>query len=340
MGMAASQARWISLAARKSNVEYEGQQINQARTALANRSSELWNELYKMDVPTAPNSSDYTKTQYSFNADNTKKTIDNIQKVDYTDPDGKSYNSYVTYYSQVEEYTGVQKSNYNPQVHRDSTGESYMVGTKNLTQLSKIDKTDENWPSYEAALEQIYEDMPDCEVAKDWLSYKNGSTTALQNIFFWNDTAGNVNFSDINGVNGLNNCLNDPSKTLYSYYAENQIHNKTVSEYAYVEYDTNGRATSMELRGSTAVYDLSAESVTDNTAYTDAMNNYNYNKQVYEKKVQDINAKTEQIQTEDRTLEIRLKQLDTEQTALQTEMDVVHKLISKNIDNTFKTFES
>ena len=70
------------------------------------------------------------------------------------------------------------------------------------------------------------------------------------------------------------------------------------------------------------------------------MNQYNYYKQVYEKRVQDINAKTEQIQTEDRTLELRLKQLDTEQNALQTEMDAVHKVISKNIEGTFKTFES
>ena len=70
------------------------------------------------------------------------------------------------------------------------------------------------------------------------------------------------------------------------------------------------------------------------------MNQYYYDKQVYEKRVQDINAKTEQIQTEDRTLEIRLKQLDTEQNALQTEMDAVHKIISKNIVGTFKTFES
>ena len=32
MGMAASQARFLSLTARKTNVEYEGQQINQQRT--------------------------------------------------------------------------------------------------------------------------------------------------------------------------------------------------------------------------------------------------------------------------------------------------------------------
>ena len=41
MGMAASQARHLALVARKSNCEYEGQQINQARTALANQSADL-----------------------------------------------------------------------------------------------------------------------------------------------------------------------------------------------------------------------------------------------------------------------------------------------------------
>ncbi len=332
MGMAASQARWIALAARKSNVEYEGQQINQARTALANKSSELWNKLYEMTVPTAPNSSDYTKTQYSFNADNTKKTIEDIQKANYTDPDtGKSYNSYVTYSSPVAEYTGIQKSNYNPQVHKD--GSTYMVGTKTLTSLASIPTTDENWPTYKAALDQIAQDLPDTDIAKDW---KNGNTS---NIYFWPDSAGYVNFADTAGTNGLNTCISNPDKTLFSYFAESQTHNKKVSEYAYIDYDNSGRATAMELRGSTAIYDLNTETITDDYAYNDAMNKYEYNKQVYEKKVQDINAKTEQIQTEDRTLELRLKALDTEQNALQTEMEAVHKVISKNIDQTFKTFE-
>ena len=57
------------------------------------------------------------------------------------------------------------------------------------------------------------------------------------------------------------------------------------------------------------------------------------------KKIADINAKTEKIQEQDRTLELRLKQLDTEQEALQTEMEAVKKVIDKNIESTFKTFE-
>ena len=44
MGMAASQARYIALTARKSNVEYEGQQINQSRLLLANQSADLFNQ--------------------------------------------------------------------------------------------------------------------------------------------------------------------------------------------------------------------------------------------------------------------------------------------------------
>ena len=69
------------------------------------------------------------------------------------------------------------------------------------------------------------------------------------------------------------------------------------------------------------------------------MNQYNYDMQVYEKKIADINAKTEKIQQQDRTLELRLRQLDTEQDALQTEMEAVKKVIEKNIESTFKTFQ-
>ena len=39
MGMAASQARFLGLTARKNNVEFEGQQINQQRTALSNQTA-------------------------------------------------------------------------------------------------------------------------------------------------------------------------------------------------------------------------------------------------------------------------------------------------------------
>jgi hypothetical protein len=48
--------------------------------------------------------------------------------------------------------------------------------------------------------------------------------------------------------------------------------------------------------------------------------------------------KTSVIQAQDRTLELKLKQVDTDHNAIQTEMDAVKKVIDKNIESTFKTF--
>ena len=71
MGMAASQARYLQLSARMSNCEYEGQQINQQRTVLANESANLFNQMLVMQVPTVPSSTDYTTVQYTFSEPNT-----------------------------------------------------------------------------------------------------------------------------------------------------------------------------------------------------------------------------------------------------------------------------
>lgn len=441
MGMAASQARWISLAARKTNVEYEGQQINQARTALANQSSELWNRLYKMDVPVPPSTVDFTKTKYTFDIGDSTKTITDIQSADYTDPDdGITYNSYVTYTADVILYKGIRITNSNPQVQYVSSPSEgkpyYMVGTKKLTCMGNCDPKSDDWETYTTALQQIAADWPDSTVGKEWSRINPDPTvppssdaSQYSHIHFWKDSQNNVNFvidgkdssipqytsmstcdpestewttcissleqyvaefpdstvaqewnrinpdpavdpsndpslySNIyfwkNNQGGINfttdpqttptvnapydtleYCIQHPDEALHSYYASNQKVQQSVSKYAVIEYDSSGRATTIQLEKSSAVYNITTTTQTDDDAYNDAMNKYYYEKQQYEKKVQDINAKTEQIQTEDRTLELRLKQLDTEQNALQTEMDAVHKVISKNIEGTFKTFES
>ena len=80
------------------------------------------------------------------------------------------------------------------------------------------------------------------------------------------------------------------------------------------------------------------ETVTDDDAYQDAMNQYYYDNAVYDKTVQDINAQTSIIQQEDLQLELRLKQLDTEQSALSTEMEAVKKVVDDNVESSFKTF--
>ena len=48
MGLASSQARLLGIGSKKTNTEWQGQQINQARTALSNEASRLWQEYYSM----------------------------------------------------------------------------------------------------------------------------------------------------------------------------------------------------------------------------------------------------------------------------------------------------
>ena len=118
MGMAASQARYLALTARKSNVEYEGQQINQSRTALANQTANLFNQMMGMSVPTPPSVADYTTVQYSFSDGSNTEAISNYYQLGNSDSD---YNYVVTTYHNEKVYQGSRKKMNDPQVQATYT---------------------------------------------------------------------------------------------------------------------------------------------------------------------------------------------------------------------------
>ncbi len=64
MGLAASQARYLLLTARKSDLEFSGQQINQSRMQLANITNELFNVATTLD----PNSTQAIQIQLRINS--------------------------------------------------------------------------------------------------------------------------------------------------------------------------------------------------------------------------------------------------------------------------------
>ena len=113
MGMAASQARYLALTARKTNCEYEGQQINQARTALANQSSYYFNQMLEMQVPDCPDSTDYTTLQYSYSDGYNNTVLDKWYQLSTADTD---YNYVVDTYYYDKVYTGSKKKMSNPEV--------------------------------------------------------------------------------------------------------------------------------------------------------------------------------------------------------------------------------
>lgn len=600
MGMAASQARYLALTARKTNCEWEGQQINQARTALANQSANLFNQLLDLEVPNAPKTTDYTEVQYSFSDGTNDSVLESWQQLSSADP---NYNYIVNHYYYADVYTGSQKLLENPQVHiedsevvekgfvnpsatlkygpsnkitlndgteingdevttakadsdedlkkqfndfatakdlaydagaipagevygyQDSSGTWHFFLQDEIDSVEQVDPSsyydvlyadgttarydeittaqaqededlqkqfndfatanklaydagaipdeaaygykdaDGTWHFYlkedldkidnmhpevsfdpvnnaytitsadgketytynsvdnveqdtrfqnalrdfeeavglaekdgalttdnvygyqdsngtwhffvpddlenpkeytsepgmyvgncklnplatltndqAAELAQILKDCPDSEMSK-YLSFDNKGNLVYEGEGIYSFSMnGKTYFTTESDFYNSLNTPNNPEKPIeiqnkLAYYNASYIKTKIEeTNHALLETDGNGRFTSVKFDDDSVVYSLNVETVTNEDAYQDAMNEYLYKKEVYEKTIADINAQTSIIQQEDRTLELRLKQLDTEQNALATEMDAVKKVIKDNVESTFKTF--
>ena len=583
MGMAASQARYLALTARKSNCEYEGQQINQARLNLSNQTANLFNQMLGLSVPTPPSTQDYTKVQYSFTDGVNNMTIDSWQQLATPEED---YNYVINYHYKANVYTGSQKKLNDPQVQftgaiptssadysaqiraiqnaqREITEAQADYDTNlanyktKLSEASKLqnyadnslnsnvlnhtydetsgnykltlqEKTDDGYPLYttadgkkiykngndyytedgkkyegstdgikviESANKPEYKPFKDLDTTikqsvadaiqqlKDFgaldkdkfddseiyydedsktIAFKsdldalisssgNGTSTILPSYHIENpaDKKDSETWKSINEMKGevdslnslanaskarldlaeatfdamsvpgyignckltplgalsddqmaeisqiikdmkaqdvettLTKCFNTTDGTydastysggIYSftmngttYYTTyydlaetansgegiNHIDNQQKLPYynasyvstninktdkALLETDSNGRFVSVRIGDDTIKYTLNTETITDDAAYKDAMNQYYYENAQYDKMVQDINAKTSLIQQEDQQLELRLKKLDTEQNALATEIDAVSKVVKDNVEKSFKTF--
>ena len=450
MGMAASQARYLALTARKTNTEYEGQQINQARTALANQSANLFNQLLDLEVPVAPKTTDYTELQYSYSDGANESVIESWQQLSTSDP---NYNYIVNHYYYADVYTGSQKLMENPQVTsgvklkedninnripaptveyeygpngeiqsiritgangtqtysanylpvenlpktkelesaikdletaksaalddgvlptdevygwQDASGTWHFLLKEDLDKNEPVDYVTEKVPSYignceltelsnpldlssenkdlTAELAQIIKDCPDSALNK-YLTYDptTGLTYSGEGVYSFQLNGKTYFAAKSDLINSMQN-FDEYGKPIENqnklpYYSASYIKTKIEeTNHALVETDGNGRFTSVKFDNDSVVYELNTETVTNEAAYQDAMNEYNYKVQQYEKTIADINARTSIIQKEDRTLELRLKQLDTEQNALSTELEAVKKVIKDNVEKTFKTF--
>ena len=176
MGMAASQARYLALVARKSNCEFEGQQINQARTALSNQSANLFNQMLGLQVPVPPSTQEFTKVQYSFSDGMNSYTIDSWNQLASPNPD---CNYIVNYHYTAEVYTGSQKQMKDPQIQFAGT----VPTVPTATQISAISQALQNIENAQNTYNAAYKAyMAELTKAKQ-LSYY-----ATNNIYNYNIT--------------------------------------------------------------------------------------------------------------------------------------------------------
>ena len=168
----------------------------------------------------------------------------------------------------------------------------------------------------------------------DWMvRYVQNTTTGTWSPYFYNkDVLDSAIYSDTGSSQS-----NIPAYTVGSAQKTEEVNGVT----ARLEQDATGWIINITLnRGELdeVSYAVTTNTVTDQAAYDDAMNQYEYDMYQYDQSIQEINAKIEITQAQDKNLELRLKQLDTEQDAISTEMDAVQKVIEKNTESTFKTF--
>lgn len=310
MGLAATQARYLGLTARKTNIEFEGQQVNQQRTVLANESAGIYKQLYSLKVPVPPNVTDFYKTEYGYNVGSNTYLI-NSWKKSTTARD--KYNVNVTYDKTVN--IGA-KAFANGTITDSGTANQYYVAIGSNTYIVDTSKTTTNDLIDKARglkTKGTYYSYTDTKsdtpyyMDKTWFDNNVPITTtsAIQRYYITTETAEVTENHDgctlkFNSSGGISNII-DPEVT-----------------------DT-------ELT-------VNSATIKDDDAYNAAMNKYNSEKMSYEKQITEINAKTEKIQSEDRSLELRLRQLDTEQEALQTELGSLKSVLDKNIEKVFKVF--
>lgn len=296
MGLAASQARFLGLTARKSNTEYEGQQVNQQRTALANESASLYSQLTNLTVPTPPDIMNYYRTEYSFETNGDTYTMDSLP---------------------------IRQSNglYSVSLSHQSKIDAY----KSLAGGDGLDMT--------GAASQKLSELPELQKHMQ-AEAKNEATSKKYELINVNDGNQEVKMFSQNGVTYYN-----IGNNFYQYAPQVQTISENYTDVK-LEYNESGDFKSIQHEKLTKGNEIavSTNQVADDSAYDLAMNAYNKEYNEYEKTMAQINAKTEVLQQQDKTLELRLNQLDTEQSAISTEMDAVQKVIEKNVESTFKTF--
>jgi hypothetical protein len=451
MGMAASQARFLGLTARKNNVEFEGQQVNQQRTTLSNESANYYNDLLGMSVPTPPSVDDYTKTTYTYEDGALTNTLTTM--IPASDGSGTYTVSYMKSYT--DDFALVSSaSSVITQTGGGTTADpyTYSVGAKTLRTLGSSSVTTnekcspEDIANFEYYLydeannsvKQYYKNtdntfyykdangnnVTDSSVSEDNLvislydSSKTNADTAVTLVTKQGDdyykevtTQSNAELTKLRSTDTYLKTLSDDEVTSlldqentylkllqstygndtewYVRYVQNAstsawspiFYNKaTISGASYdnngnsqssvdcytigsktkteevknkkgvkVEKDSTGRYISItfpqydengDVKTGTVdqTYSLTTNTSTDEDAYNDAMNEYEFKKEQYDQSIQNINSKIEIIQQQDKNLELRLKQLDTEQSAISTELDAVKKVIEKNTESSFKTF--
>ena len=341
MGLAASQARFLGLTARKSNVEFQAQQINQARTALSNKVHGLYSEYNSLEPPVAPSVNDFIETTYQVDSTYEKYEIQNFSKITQGKNEGY-YNVTLSYEDSIPMvYSNTAK---NARIIAQEGANGFSNLTFNLgTDVYTYDENDLG----NSTITKITEDY-DKHAGLLTIMEQEGKTDGVYYMYQKNGVNYYTSEADLQAT--AFSTQEDGSKLYagdYTFsYQGDKKETKTINSVAALEQDASGRISSIAFVECEDDIDLVGKSYSINVSqsnnqakYQDAMVKHNWEMQKYEHEIEKINKETEKIQAEDRSLEMKLNQLETEQKAISTEMDSIKNVIKDTTEKIFKTFD-
>jgi len=310
MGLSATQARFLMLTAQKSNVEYQGQQINQARTVLANQSANLYAKLSALKVPVPPTTYTYVINPI------TKSDV----SIDWSNPNAWPLSS-----SKKDDFDIYYSSN---QIEPCDFNIPYYVKT--------VDGKQWKQKSYDKDGNIVYGDPIDELPESGLYAYEVKGDNDTSAILMHVDEGADYTYDAKTNIFTPKKDEKGDEITLPNYL---QAYDAAQAQYELYSIPSHNPVTVKDKDGAdTTGYNQSATIAANTAQYEAAMAQYQRDKAAYDEACAKINAQTEEIHETDKTLELQLKQLDTEQNAIQTEYEALQKVIQKNIENTYKTF--
>ena len=334
MGMAASQARFLQLTARKNNDEYQGQQINQARTALANKSAGLFEKMLSLQPPTPPSSmADQYYTQgYGFT-----DPADNLRKK-FVSQTMEEANASVTIAPLTYSKASFTAATMSLPMTTDDLKDLSIASVSGKTPPAGTNLTVLRYATFEHDAYDPNGNYTIFKETKPVIAYYDKAERLLdfQEVTFsakFNDDATSPDYYNPGNAttaasHGSPAVTDGAAPTM-----DNVIFTATAGLSL-----TAQQRLSAATANTTNLNDLSYTGQFDSVAFQHDMDAYEFQKNAYDYQIERINLETKQIQEQDKSLELKLKQIDTDHSAIQTEMEAVSKVITKNIESTFKTF--
>ncbi len=334
MSMSSSQARYLALQQRMSDVEYEGQQINQARLNLSRETSDLTTQLLNLPVATPPVMKDYIKTIYTTRIGATECQIDSVV------PNGDRYNLNLRFLETghyLDEVGTAEITNNGDGTFTVGSGENeYPVLTYAEAYAAGRISESADAGYLSAFMNRFPSEFTD-QMTPDEMRQKIS-------VYFTTSAGSTVEKTHFMRRTDVEDMLPEETTgwaTVYDYIPNGQHDSYHYYENCGVNFGPDARITSIELPtsdGRNITYQITYETVNDENAYNDAFAQYTFDKNQYDQKIEEINKKTELIQRQDKYLESCLTDLDTQRNALKTEMEAVKKVVQDAVEGSFKTF--